>query len=301
MWGIFTCALEAVVVVTGNLAVMVVFTRTPSLRMRKYCLLIGLAVADFFVGLISVPYYIALLVAPFLEWKAFYLVYRVQDVLFGTASVFGLTAVAIERAYAVYFPFKHRTLWKGAYMIGITMVWVVAILFAFITTSDGISANIYVTVSAISVSLLGIIISYVLIWIKIHCVTNMASHATRRREKKMTVTLLIVTIMSLLAWIPFQAVTVYGIYCGSLCLYDKATEVMITKVLQYSNSLVNPIIYALRVPQFRRALIKSVRCNRHLSVQVIDHELAARRPDPPIVLPIGTDDNMTRTAPGGTD
>ncbi|XP_031573762.1 trace amine-associated receptor 4-like [Actinia tenebrosa] len=292
MWAVYICALAAIVIITGNLAVMVIFTRTPSLRMRKYYLLISLSVADFFVGLISVPYYLALLVHSPLS-EASYLVYTVQDILFGTASVFGLTAVAIERAYAVYFPFKHRTLWKGAYMIGIAVVWLVAILFAFITTSEYAISIIYPTSASILISLLGIIISYVLIWIKMHCMTNMVSHAIQKRDKKMTVTLLIVTIVSLLAWIPFQVVTVYAITCGSLCLHDKEKEIMITKVLQYSNSLVNPIIYGLRVPQFKRALLKRLLCNRDLSVEV-GHELAARNRDPPSVVPINTNDNMTR-------
>jgi hypothetical protein len=50
MWIPWVCLLEAVVIVTGNVTVLVIFTRIPSLRMRKYYLLVSQAVADLLVG-----------------------------------------------------------------------------------------------------------------------------------------------------------------------------------------------------------------------------------------------------------
>ncbi|KAK3730966.1 hypothetical protein QZH41_019577 [Actinostola sp. cb2023] len=114
--------LETVAIVTVNAITMVIFTRTPRLRSRKHVLIASLAVADRFVGLISVPMCVSIIEAydlPFLFNEA----YKTQDALFGLASLFGLAALAIERAYATYFPFKHRTLSKVPYIVGIAVVW----------------------------------------------------------------------------------------------------------------------------------------------------------------------------------
>ena len=71
-------------------------------------------------------------------------------------------------------------------------------------------------------------------------------------------TLLIVTVVSLLVYLPF--VIVYNVLLNTEILdslsfseyYHLRNAVL---VLFYSNSLVNPILYAIRMPEYRSALL----------------------------------------------
>ncbi|KXJ23237.1 hypothetical protein AC249_AIPGENE3881 [Exaiptasia diaphana] len=47
--------LEAVVIVTGNIITIVIFTTTPRLRSRQNSLIVNLAVGDLCVGMVSAP------------------------------------------------------------------------------------------------------------------------------------------------------------------------------------------------------------------------------------------------------
>ncbi|KAK3735477.1 hypothetical protein QZH41_007906 [Actinostola sp. cb2023] len=123
--------LEAALIVTGNAITLVIFTSTPRLRSRKHVLIVNLAVADLFVGLMSVPMYVYLIEGHIRE-SSFWTFYMMQDLLFGIASLFGLAALSIERAYATFCPFKHRTLSKFRYAAGIAVVWACAICYSVI-------------------------------------------------------------------------------------------------------------------------------------------------------------------------
>ena len=227
LWPTLVLAVEAVLTVAGNVITLLIFTKTPHLRVRKHVFIVNLAVADLLVGLISVPMYLYSLGYPFHDRRK-KLVYKYaftsQDVLLGTASVCGLAAVAIERVYATYCPFKHRTLSKTVYIIGIAVTWILALTSGICSVFSLLLGYnlIFVLISPIILSLTSIFVSYTLIWIKVTClsrVPNVALH--HRRNKKLTVTLVIVTIVSLIAWISFQVSSINWHYSnrGELKLY----------------------------------------------------------------------------------
>jgi len=248
---------------------MVIFTRTPRLRRRKHVLIVSLAVADLFVGLISVPMYAYYVEGSYFSFL-FLKVYYTQDVLFGLASLFGLAALAIERAYATYFPLKHRTLSKVPYIVGIAVVWASASIFAFslefIDWNSKI-ANIPTITTAISIPLLIVIIGYVLIWVKVTCMRTMPHQAIHHSNKKLTVTLAIVTVVSLITWIPLMAISVISQFCvhRSSCpdysIIFSELFVYGLKFLQYGNSFVNFIIYTMRMREFKTEISRRFRCN----------------------------------------
>ncbi|KAK3753786.1 hypothetical protein QZH41_006481 [Actinostola sp. cb2023] len=184
--------LEAIFIFAGNAITIVIFVGTPRLRKRKHALIVSLAVADLFVGLISVPMYV--------YWvensdtsKEFKDVYALLDIVFGTASLFGLDALALERTHATYFPFKHGTaLTKVPYIVGIAVVWASAFIFALsVFFIHGMAT--FVVFVALAISLLIFLTSYFLIWAKVTCVTEAQHHAIHQENKKLTVTLAIVT------------------------------------------------------------------------------------------------------------
>ena len=81
-------------------------------------------------------------------------------------------------------------------------------------------------------------------------------------EVKLAKTLLLITGASLFTWLPFQIVNflfeldVHIVISHNVWFMTR----FIIKFLQFSNSLVNAIIYAFRIPEFKNALLKTFRC-----------------------------------------
>ena len=99
---------------------------------------------------------------------------------------------------------------------------------------------------------------YASIIVKICCGARPQHHGAARRQRKLTVTLLIMTIVSLLLWLPYAIGTfVYHTTDSIRSLsYTKRTRLNLPFLLLfYTNSFVNPAIYTIRMPEFRKALL----------------------------------------------
>ena len=80
------------------------------------------------------------------------------------------------------------------------------------------------------------------------------------QNQRLTKTLLLVSVLSLLSWLPlsiviFFIVSVERIASGTFTIY------YITVLLNYSNSFVNPVVYALRIPEFKQVIGRSSRAS----------------------------------------
>ena len=101
-------------------------------------------------------------------------------------------------------------------------------------------------------------VSYSSIAIKIVCGTQRHHHGITNREKKLTKTLYIVTVVSsllALLFIIFKNCEIFAL--PTLLMISAATNLRFTYpfvILFYANSLVNPIFYVFKMPEFRRAL-----------------------------------------------
>ncbi|CAH3127269.1 unnamed protein product [Pocillopora meandrina] len=110
-----------------------------------------------------------------------------------------------------------------------------------------------------NLSLFFICVSYILIVIKVRCSRHPQIHSRSRRESKLTGTALIVSLASLLCLLPGTIMFVTCIHLSSACFKMHHVHInMAVVVLFLANSLVNPIIYALRMPGFREGLSQLV-------------------------------------------
>ena len=103
-----------------------------------------------------------------------------------------------------------------------------------------------------AVSLFVICVSYILITIKVRCSRHPQIHSRSKRERKLTGTALIVSLVSLLCFLP--AIINIAVFKYIINVHIE----MAVEVLFLANSLVNPIIYALRMPGFREGLLQLV-------------------------------------------
>ena len=116
---------------------------------------------------------------------------------------------------------------------------------------------IHLAIVDLLVSLFVICVSYILIAIKVRCSRHPQFHSRSKRERKLTGTALIVSLVSLLCLLP-GTMYVACIHLSSSCFMMYFHIKMAVVVLFLANSLVNPIIYALRMPGFRKSLLQLV-------------------------------------------
>ena len=114
------------------------------------------------------------------------------------------------------------------------------------------------------ICLLIICVSHVSIVIKTRSQILPRHHRGARRERKLTSTLSMVTLASLLTWLPHVifSLCVIATDLNLLSTISFQTEFHVylsVMVLSFANSLVNPVIYALRMPEFRIRMFLSQR------------------------------------------
>ena len=255
---------ESVAIVTLNLCTIIVFIRNRNLWKRSTYLVINLAVIDMFVGGAGVYhlFYDPGLMCnlwkwPSIEYGTLIFILSVMDMLlFG--SLINVAIIALERVHATFFPFRHRVLKKCVYGIKIAVVWVTCglmgvayrILVEFKETSYH---GLYLYITFFFICLLIICVSNTCIVIKVRCGAQPQHHGAVSRERKLTLTLLIVAVVSLLLYLPYTVfwfafvISRYEIW--SFHIYWALL------FLLYANSLVNPILYAIRMPEYRSAFL----------------------------------------------
>lgn len=143
------------------------------------------------------------------------------------------------------------------YRIIIVMVWTLSLLVAtlWITLNLFISTKYAMYLLTVYVLLLIFIICgcHIAIWRNFQRGRAASQQQNRAWQKKrLTKTLLFVSILALLSWLPITVMH-YVIYVGQVQIAWKFY--LPVAVLAYSNSFVNPVLYALRIPEFKEARV----------------------------------------------
>ena len=264
--------IECLAIVILNIITIVVFVKKKrQLQRRSTYLIIHLAIVDLLAGAVSGPLEIEKVVTLFCPlWKyrrmtlwSHYL-FTVFQLLFPFTSFTNLMAISLERLHATFCPFRHRFVRKWVYRAIIIVIWLIPIvreaaqIFLW-EIVDLAELNTYLYILFYAVSLFFICVSYILIVIKVRCSRHPQIHSRSRRESKLTGTALIVSLASLLCLLPGTIMFVTCIHLSSACFKMHHFHInMAVVVLFLANSLVNPIIYAVRMPGFREGLSQLV-------------------------------------------
>jgi len=123
--GIAMCTafvLVFVFVVAGNLLTIVLFVVNRNLRKKSLLLVLNMAFADLMLGILSIPLNTYDVGSGFGLWKGGWpmsltIFYAIVDIFFLQASFISAAFISGERFYAIYWPFKHRTLSMRAYIV----------------------------------------------------------------------------------------------------------------------------------------------------------------------------------------
>ena len=264
-----------------NIITIIVFMKQRHLQRQSTFLVIHLAFVDFLVGAVSGPLTLSERMASFCSlWKnpfkeqATYIITHVSSpyiiqhaftLLLYFISILNLAVISLERLHATLCPLKHRLLGNWIYVMAICAMWSFSALLEFVPlilyTAEKWnikSESFYYNIQSSLCLLVFLVIcaSYILIYIKVRCGPNLQHHGAANREKKMTVTLVVVTIVSLVTWLPGVVffILVYNqiINFHKMPFEWKLHIVVAFSVMAMANSLVNPILYAVRMAEFRK-------------------------------------------------
>ena len=271
---------EFVAIVTVNLLAIILFIKNRSLRTRSMYLVISLTVADLLVGVLFggfVQFGLLRqcgLIKLNLSWKVI-IPLQIFFEVFPLASLTNIAVISLERFHATFRPFRHRLIKRWVYVVAIAVVWVFPLIVLVIWGVKLlylIGYHLYIVESYCLLCLIVTFVSYTSILFKFRFGAHPQRHcAALLRQRKLTVTLFITTLVSLLLWLP------YNIYL----LVDWSTDILNSlsfkelfdleyslRFLFYANSLVNPILYTIRMPDFKKALLSLFRRHQRENVAI---------------------------------
>ena len=254
---------ECLAIVILNIITIIVFVKQRQLQRRSTYLIIHLAIVDLLVGAVSAPVITVQEMSYFCyEWK-YHTIILHFDNLFPLTSVVSLAVISLERLHATFRPFNHRVIKKWVYGITISAIWLITVCGqSFLAFSNPVvTVELFTKLTYWLVSLFVICVSYISICIKVRCSANPQRHGATNRERKLTATLIWVTLVSLLTWLP------YAVFLCLLSFHTKAMSNFLSErsffyinmallVLVGANSLANPVVYAIRLPEFKAGVVK---------------------------------------------
>ena len=246
-------------IVAGNFLAIVLFALRKKLRKKSLFLVMNMAVSDLLLGAVSLPIYIFLERDFFrlgrVKWNQyFHSSYFFVDALLSQVSLITAVLISLERFHAICWPFRHRVLSMRAYRFAIFVTWALAFVVSSILT--------VLTWLNLEKDACYAWMTWALIMLLIACGCNIGirrrsrarlfSSHNRLNIESLTYTLLFVSFLALVCWIPLVIMNYfYFVSKISASWFSLAHE--IANFLNYFNSCVNPMVYAYKVPEFRQA------------------------------------------------
>ena len=262
---------KSLAIVVLNIITIIVFVKQRHLQRQSLHLIINLSIVDLLVGAISGLIVIGNIGAPCGLWEYSYSplkygLFRLIS-LFPMASFFNLAAISLERMHATLRPFKHRFMKKRVYYVITTVICLMAVIREIVifivfykTRTSGLFIWFILYEAPWLISLFIICISYISILIKIRFGPhpNRLHNSVINRERRLTSVLFVVLSISVLTTLPWVIFECFRAFHPELLFslsFGSLFHLIATKCfLLFANSLVNPIIYAIRIPEFRAGL-----------------------------------------------
>ena len=258
LWNkIFLSAIVLIFII--NTFTLIAVAGNRHLRKRTMLLVINLAAADLLMGVVS---------GSLLTFEPDYEVLHstitsVVGNFFFSASLVSLSLISLDRLHATLHPFRHCLIEKYVYFKVIACGWVIALLMASLTgvighVLNGTSVEC-VTFSYTFITLVIITVSYISIRMNVKKTSHSHSGAISS-EKKLSLTLFIMIAAYMLTIFPFSIWWILECSKCCQCQLSKRLNIEDAMVFVYfTNAIVNPMIYALRMREFRKG-IKIVFC-----------------------------------------
>lgn len=254
------------VCVTSNLLVcLAICLRRPTKSPARY-FIFSLAVNDFMIGAIAIPFYAWLET----KWRNmsqaeinhYALIFDSIDATLNFSSIVHLCLMSIDRAIAVAKPLYHRRFaTRGTALKLLLLPWTINVIFPLpyaILERTALLYFIYfimLTILFYLAPIVLIIICYVIIFKEIKRRNNIQLNNQRLNEMKLVRTTFAIVVAFLVCWTPFVCLSGYVLVTAyvSGTRPNESWYYVVIKLLAYLNSAINPYIYAIFHSQFRKA------------------------------------------------
>ena len=240
---------ESLVISIINAITIIAFARHHRLRKRSTYLIINLTVADLLVGAVTGPLY------SLKRHKESNVFRGAIKLAFLIGSYLNLGFISLERLHATIFPFRHCLITKWIYMKIIIACWSLSFLLAFVMAVLSDEVFQYAWASFSAVTLLVLTVCYLIIIVNVQRSSHSNHHGSNHKERKLSITLLIVTAVSVLAVLPMAIYKSMPQHIKEKWHSESSVNIHDTlAVISFGNSIVNPLVYAIRMHEFRKAL-----------------------------------------------
>ena len=276
--------LVGIIAVAGNFLLCVTIYKDPyrCLRNTGSYLVVNLAVADLLTGLITEPLYAAFEISNFMgtELGILYVIGETTAYVFVNASMLSIHSLALDRFIAVKYPLSHRQKMDRRRIVTIiVLVWTYSLLFSMLPFM-GVPQDIFYWLDLhIDYTLFGGILIglYVTIYRTIKCQlaqslnlrTQGYDSETRRQsvhneieakmkaERKMTKTVSLLVLAAIICMLPLYIMLHVELLCES-CMSKPMVKTIseLSEPILFSNSGLNPFLYAWAIPKYSQALKK---------------------------------------------
>ena len=252
----------------GNVLVCMAFIKDPyrQLRTLQNYYIISLGVSDLLMGIAAET----LLIGTY--WNDSEAVFRAHylfAVISGVSSLLNMAALSVHRYFAVKMPLNFQeVMTQRRILISIAIIWIYTLHFPVLPLAGFVDSRYQIYLYALGCFLPSIVIfmAYAGIFKSIRDHTkalmngptmgNSALKNAMAREKSTTKTMLIVLVVFFSFWFPFLLTDLIMVQCSSCRTFPFHVARDVTLTLTYFSSCVNPLLYAWRVKQFRRAFIR---------------------------------------------
>ena len=252
---------------TTNVLILIAIYKKPALRSITNYFLASLAVGDFFVGIVALPLWITRsLLAVADEEHPLNISVDCVYVLSVAVSTYNLCTVSLERYVGVTSPLRYSAICTlRRFRCAVASVWVLSSFIASLRLA--VHKDTYWIIVVLTVFFIpGIIISYCYVRIfkeasrqfRVIGQQSDSAIASQVHNKKASITIAIVIGVFYLTALPIIAFSMTEVASEKdmSCQNNKKSESwgIWALFLAYSNSAINPWIYAARKSEFREAL-----------------------------------------------
>ncbi|KAM4808086.1 adenosine receptor A2a [Rhinophrynus dorsalis] len=282
----------AVLAILGNVLVCWAVCINSNLQNATNYFVVSLAAADIAVGILAIPFAIAISTGFCATFHACLFIACFVLVL-TQSSIFSLLAIAADRYIAIRFPLRYNSLvtsrranaiiaicWLLSFVIGLTPMlgWhkemppaenssqcgspMLECLFESVVTMDYmVYYNFFACVLVPLLLMLGIYLRifmaarHQLKQMELKVICGERSRSTLQREVHAAKSLAIIVGLFALCWLPLHIINCFTLFCET-CYRPPLWLMYLAILLSHTNSVVNPLIYAYRIREFRHTFRK---------------------------------------------